>query len=88
MDSTTILNLQRFCDQPRPEEVPNDIDKITRVRAIIAQRKRSKTLPFEQKTFIEIVNKWCLPRTIVKAILRNGASYSRPMRVLNQVNGG
>ena len=46
-----------------------------------AQQEALRTLPFRQETFDQILETWCLPKTLVKAILRKGSSYTRPLMI-------
>ena len=55
-------------------------------RASAARQEALRTLPFRSETFEEILEKWCLPKTLLKAMLRKGSSYTRPLTISNEEN--
>jgi hypothetical protein len=85
--SWPMLKLRSYFDRPSPIRVGDDIGQRALINAYIARQKDSRTLPIERETFSDILETWCLQKTPVKAILRGGASYTRPIRVVNEING-
>ncbi|KAH7394366.1 hypothetical protein BKA66DRAFT_298744 [Pyrenochaeta sp. MPI-SDFR-AT-0127] len=72
-----------LCEHPLYSEV-NDTSNAQQILAAqVARQVALQTLPIQKATFEHILEKWNLPKTLLKAIFKRSTNYTRPLKIGN-----
>jgi hypothetical protein len=76
-------HIRSLCEHPLFPEV-NLASNAEQIRAAQDARQIAlQTMPIQKATFEHNLEKWDLPKTLLKAIFKRSAIYTRPLRIDN-----